>query len=175
MQSDIPPATPSNWDQAFTFLTSFLKERLKTEPIVILIDEFPWVHTPKSGFLSTFEHWWNSWASRQPMLKIVLCGSAASWMIEKIINNKGGLHNRITRAPIQLLPFTLYETREYLLSRGIRLDSYQLLELYMAMGGVPHYLKQIQKGESVQQAIDRLYFTRGAMLKIAFSNSSRVL
>ncbi len=96
-------------------------------------------------------------------------------MIKIIINNKGGLHNRITRAPIQLLPFKLYETREYLLSRGIRLDSYQLLELYMAMGGVPHYLKQIQKGESVKQAIDRLYFTRGAMLKIAFSNSSRLL
>lgn len=170
MKIDVPPATPENWSQAFTFLTSFLKSVPGKQPKVILFDEFPWIHTPRSGFLSTFEHWWNTWASRQPLLKIVLCGSAASWMIENIINNKGGLHNRITRAPIQLMPFTLRETRDYLISRGIRLSNYQILELYMAMGGVPQYLKQIQKGESTQQVIDRLFFASNGLLKIEFRN-----
>lgn len=169
-KSEIPLAKPSNWDQAFSYLSSLLKEKMDKEPVVILIDEFPWIHTPKSGFLSTFEHWWNSWASRQPLLKVILCGSAASWMIEKIINSKGGLHNRITRSPIQLLPFTLYESSLYLKHRGVKLDNYQLLELYMAIGGVPHYLKQIQKGESVQQAIDRLFFDKNSMFKIEFKN-----
>lgn len=170
MASSIPPAIPGNWGQAFDFLTGFLKNRAGKQPAVILFDEFPWIHTPKSGFLSTFEHWWNTWASRQPQLKVVLCGSAASWMIKHIIDSKGGLHNRITRSPLQLMPFTLAETRDYLHSRGLRLKPYQLLQLYMAMGGVPHYLKQVQKGESIQQAIDRLFFTPKALLKTEFKN-----
>ncbi len=170
MASEIPPATPASWEQAFSFLTSFLKGKNSKQPLVILFDEFPWIHTPKSGFLSVFEHWWNTWASRQPQIKVVLCGSAASWMIENIVNSKGGLHNRITRAAIQLRPFTLCETREYLKSRGIRLDNYQVLELYMAMGGVPQYLKQVSKGESTQQVIDRLFFSTSAMLKTEFRN-----
>lgn len=169
MASAVPPATPVNWEQAFSFLTSFIKSNPR-KPFVILFDEFPWIHTPKSGFLSTFEHWWNTWASRQVQLKVVLCGSAASWMIENIINSKGGLHNRITRAPIQLMPFTLHETKDYLISRGIKLNNYQVLELFMAMGGVPQYLKQVQKGESTQQVIDRLFFAQKAMLKIEFKN-----
>lgn len=170
MTTDVPPATPVNWEQAFTFLTSFLKGKLDKQPLVILFDEFPWIHTPKSGFLATFGHWWNTWASRQSQIKVVLCGSAASWMIDNIINSKGGLHNRITRAPIQLMPFTLHETKDYLVSRGIKLGNYQVLELYMAMGGVPQYLKQVTKGESTQQVIDRLFFVPNAMLKIEFKN-----
>lgn len=170
MASAVPPAIPANWGQAFDFLTGFLKDRLGKQPAVILFDEFPWIHTAKSGFLSTFEHWWNSWASRQPQLKVVLCGSAASWMIRHIINSKGGLHNRITRSPIQLMPFTLGETSDYLASRGIKMKPYQVLQLYMTMGGVPQYLKQVQKGESTQQVIDRLFFAPRAMLKIEFRN-----
>ena len=170
MVTDIPPAVPANWPQAFEYLTAFLKTVPERRPAVLLFDEFPWIHTPRSGFLSSFEHWWNSWASRQPHLKVVLCGSAASWMIQHIINSKGGLHNRITRAPIRLLPFTLGETKQYLESRGIRIKSYQLLQLYMALGGVPHYLKQVQKGEGVHQTIDRLFFAPHAMLKTEFSN-----
>ncbi len=170
MATEIPPAIPTRWEQAFAFLTSFLKSKLDKQPLVIVFDEFPWIHTPKSGFLSTFEHWWNTWASRQPKLKVVLTGSAASWMIENIINSKGGLHNRITRSPLQLMPFTLRETKEYLGSRGIRLSHYLVLQLYMAMGGVPQYLKQVNKGESTQQVIDRLFFAQGALLKIEFRN-----
>lgn len=170
MQSEVPPATPVNWGQAFDFLTGFLKNKPGKQPAVILFDEFPWLHTPKSGFLSAFEHWWNTWVSRQSPLKVVLSGSAASWMIKHIINNKGGLHNRMTRSPIRLLPFTLGETRDYLASRGLKIKLYQVLQLYMALGGVPHYLKQVQKGESTQQVIDRLFFTPNAMLRIEFNN-----
>jgi hypothetical protein len=91
-------------------------------------------------------------------------------MIENIINSRGGLHNRMTRPAIQLMPFTLRETKDYLTSRGIKMKDYSLLELYMALGGIPHYLKQVNKGESPQQVIDRLFFSPGAMLKIEFKN-----
>jgi len=174
MESTIPPATPANWIEAFTFLTEFLKAKLTQAPVVILFDEFPWIHTPKSGFLSAFGHWWNTWASRQALLKVVICGSAASWMIENIINNKGGLHNRVSRT-IRLLPFSLKETEEYLVSRGVRLDQYQILQLYMALGGIPQYLKQVDKGKSTGQVIDKLFFEKQGLLKMEFANLYRSL
>ncbi|WP_018630936.1 AAA family ATPase [Niabella aurantiaca] len=167
MQSAIPPATPDGWMQAFAFLGAFLQTKIKTQPVVVLFDEFPWMHTPKSGFLTAFGHWWNTWASRQPQLKVVICGSAASWMVENVLHNRGGLHNRVSRT-IRLLPFSLKESEAYLASRGILLDRYQVLQLYMAMGGVPQYLKQVDRGESANQVIDKLFFERNGMLKTEF-------
>jgi hypothetical protein len=174
MRSVIPPASPTNWIQAFTFLSDFLKVKLIEEQVVVLFDEFPWIHTPKSGFLSAFSHWWNTWASRQSSLKVVICGSAASWMIENIINNRGGLHNRVSRT-IRLLPFSLKETEEFLINRGIILDHYQILQLYMAMGGIPQYLKQVGKGESTEQIVDKLFFEKNGLLKTEFTNLYRSL
>jgi len=169
MGSAVPLAFPINWIQAFTFLSEFLKVKLNREQVVVLLDEFPWIHTPKSGFLSAFSHWWNTWAARQPRLKVVICGSAASWMIENIINTRGGLHNRISRT-IRLLPFSLKETEEFLVNRGISLDHYQILQFYMAMGGIPQYLKQVGKGESTEQVIDKLFFEKNGLLKTEFTN-----
>jgi AAA+ ATPase superfamily predicted ATPase len=168
MQSAIPPAIPDNWIQAFIFLGDFLATKLKDQPTVVLFDEFPWIHTAKSGFLTAFGHWWNTWASRKPQLKVVICGSAASWMIENILHNKGGLHNRISRT-IQLSPFSLKESEDYLISRGLKLDHYQILQLYMAMGGIPQYLKQVDKGRSAQQVIDKLFFEKNGMLRTEFN------
>lgn len=174
MDNDIPLAIPANWIEAFAFLQKFLEPKIKKEKTVIFIDEFPWIHTPKSGFLQAFAHFWNNWATRQSNLIVVICGSAASWMIRNIINNKGGLHNRITKK-IRLLPFNLHETEQYLKSRKIILDRYQLLQLYMAMGGVPHYLKEVKPGESAAQVIDRLYYTKDGLLKKEFLNLYRSL
>lgn len=169
MQSPIPPATPNNWVQAFVFLSDFLKTKLACSPLVVLFDEFPWIHTRKSGFIEAFGHWWNTWASRQPLVKVIICGSAASWMIEHILNNRGGLHNRVSRT-IRLLPFTLRETEAFLALRGVKLNRYQILQLYMAMGGIPQYLRQVSRGESAQQAIDKLYFEKDGLLRLEFKN-----
>jgi hypothetical protein len=129
---------------------------------------FPWIHSPKSGFRQAFDHWWNTWASRQAKLKVVICGSAASWMIENVINDKGGLHGRVSQS-ITLMPFSLKETETFLNQNEIYLDKYHILQLYMAMGGIPQYLKQINKGETATQTIDRLCFQKDGLLRIEFS------
>lgn len=105
------PAAPKNWTEAFWQLKEFVSPILKKRRAVIFFDEFPWLSSHKSGFLSAFEYFWNQWASQQPNLIVAICGSAATWMIKKVVNNKGGLHNRITRK-IRLLPFTLHETEQ---------------------------------------------------------------
>lgn len=158
-----------NWSDAFDLLTYYLTPKLKTGKTVVFLDEFPWINTHKSGFLSAFDHWWNSWGTKQDKLIVIICGSAAAWMIQHVVNNKGGLHNRITKK-IRLLPFTLAETEAYLKEKHVKLDRYQILQLYMVMGGVPQYLKEIRKGESATQTIDRLCFTKDGLLANEFKN-----
>lgn len=160
---------PSSWAEAFLALEQFLDNQSRRKKLVIFLDEFPWLDGRKSGFLSAFEHFWNAWASRQSHLLFVICGSAASWMISKIVNNKGGLHNRITQK-LRLLPFTLSETEAYLKSKGSNLDRYQLLQLYMALGGIPQYLNNVRKGESATQAIEKICFSKNGLLTGEFNN-----
>ncbi len=168
-KSAVALAIPANWLQAFAMLDAYLNTLPSNKPAVIFFDEFPWIETRKSGFLQAFDHWWNASASKKSHLKVIICGSAASWMIDKIINDRGGLHNRVTQT-IRLLPFTLGETQAYLKSKGVTLDQYSQLQLYMAMGGIPHYLRNINKGESTAQIIDRLCFAKDGPLKNEFNN-----
>lgn len=128
----------------------------------------PWLADNSSEFLKAFDHFWNSWAVDQNLI-VVICGSAASWMITNIINNKGGLHNRITQQ-INLQPFTLHETENYFLSKGIKIPRQSLISLYMATGGIPYYLKEIQKDDTVVTAIDKMFFGKKASLKNEFNN-----
>ena len=157
LRSPLGVVPPRNWTEAFFILSTYLEEKLATGKKVVFFDEFPWLDSPKSGFLSAFDHWWNSWANKQKGLIVIICGSAAAWMIQNVIKNNGGLYNRVTQN-IQLAPFTLFETASYLASRNIHWNHRQIVEMYMALGGVPAYLKLINKGESVAQAIDRLCF-----------------
>jgi uncharacterized protein len=163
----ISRVTPTSWLQAFHVLMDVLEPHLAEEKKVLFLDELPWFDTHKAGFLSAFDHFWNTWASKQDNLVVVICGSAASWMIQNIVRNKGGLHNRITRR-LRLMPFNLHETALFLESQNIDLSPYQMLQLYMVIGGIPHYLKNVKRGESLIQAIDRMCFTHDGFLSDEF-------
>lgn len=163
------PTTPSSWLKAFDILKHYLEGIKSKQKRVIFIDELPWLATSNSGFLSALENFWNSWASKRTDIILLVCGSAASWMISNIVRNKGGLHNRITRR-IRLLPFNLYETERYLKSRNIKLERYDVLQLYMAMGGIPHYLKEVRRGQSAAQVIDEVCFSKDGLLRDEFEN-----
>lgn len=159
---------PSNWFEAFQLLIKSL-ERNKAKRKIVFIDELPWLDTRKSDFVSALEHFWNSWAFHQDDVFLVVCGSATSWIINQLINNRGGLHNRITTR-IHLKPFSLKETKQYLLSRGINYDPHQIIQLYMTVGGIPFYLEQLYPGKSVAQHIDELFFSEGGLLRTEFEN-----
>ena len=156
---------PSSWLDAFESLRIMISDEppKRKRKRVLFFDEFPWLETRRSGFLAAFEHFWNTFAGQRNDLLVVICGSAASWMIRKVIGSKGGLHNRTT-VRIRLEPFSLGDTRKYLERRNVRLDDFQFAQLYMAIGGVPHYLNQIQPGHSAAQNIDRLCFAKDGLL-----------
>ena len=161
---------PSNWMEAFFTLIKYLKSRPEnSSKAVVFLDELPWLATHKSGFLRALSFFWNSWAVNEQVV-LVICGSAASWMIQKVVNHKGGLHNRITRR-IHLEAFTLAETEQFLQTNNqCRLNHYQILQLYMAMGGIPHYLKEVEAGKSAAQNIEDICFSKTGLLRDEFSN-----
>ncbi len=165
--NSFPMATPKDWLDAFYLLTKLLEEKLTDKKIVVFLDELPWLATHRSGFLKGLSWFWNSWAVNQNIV-VVICGSAASWMIQKVVNHRGGLHNRITKR-IHLQAFTLSETEQYLINNNIRFDRYQLVQIYMAMGGIPHYLKEIRRGDSAAQNINRICFLPTGLLTNEFS------
>jgi AAA+ ATPase superfamily predicted ATPase len=161
--------TPKKWIDAFNLLEDLLNTKKGKSKKVVFIDEFPWIATQKSNFLTCFENFWNSYVTKRKDLVVIICGSAASYMVQKIIKNKGGLHNRISQK-IRLLPFNLNETSDFLKSRGIKYTPYDILQLYMVMGGIPHYLDKLKKGDSVAQNIDRLCFHKDGALNDEFNH-----
>jgi uncharacterized protein len=153
-----------SWLHAFRALMDILEAQPIVEgKYVLFFDEFPWFDTPRSNFLSAFDFFWNQWASRQRNIIVVICGSAASWMLQHIVRNKGGLHNRLTRR-IRLLPFSLHETELYLRSRRVTLDRYAIAQLYMALGGIPQYLRDVRPGDSVSYVLEQSCFTKDGWL-----------
>lgn len=172
-QGERSPAA-GNWTEAFTQLKNELEKRQEAQKIILFFDELPWLATPKSGFLQALEHLWNRHLSRKKNIVLIICGSLASWMIENVIHNKGGLHGRVTQK-IRLLPFNLLETEEFLKAHHIHFDRKQLVELYMAMGGIPQYLKYVKRGKSVAQIINDVCFSPNGFLFDEFEKLYRSL
>lgn len=159
---------PKDWLDAFFQLRLHLKPLLKKDQkVVLFFDELSWLADPESGFLDFLGHFWNDWAGQQNLV-VVLCGSVSSWIIKKVINDKGGLHNRVTKY-IHLKPFTLSETETYLKARHINFPRYDITQLYMVMGGIPLYLEAVVPEESVIQNVDRICFGENGLLKDEFS------
>ena len=154
---------PRNWLEAFERLKTTMEQQCQKDRCVIYIDELPCFDTPKSGFVKALGHFWKTWASLRKNVILIICGSATSWMVDNIIDNHGGLHDRITRS-IYLRQFNLSETETYLKSRGIIWPRQMIVETYMMFGGIPYYLSLLDKLESLAQNIDRLYFRKNAEL-----------
>jgi AAA+ ATPase superfamily predicted ATPase len=158
---------PGSWQEAFQQLEKFLETaEMKMAPgkKVLFFDELPWLSTPRSNFVQSLDHFWNSYASKRNDIIVIICGSAASWMIHRIVRAKGGLHNRLTRQ-IRLMPFNLLETEMFLQKKNVVLTRQQIAELYMVMGGIPFYLQQVEPGLSTAQIIDVTCFSLHGFLR----------
>jgi len=155
---------PADWFEAFHMLQELLdtKTALAGNRVVFL-DELPWLDTPRSNFMQAFEHFCNDWVLSRKDMKLVTCGSTTSWILDKLVNNKGGLYGRVT-LPIAVEPFTLRECKEFFNDGGYAMDDYDIVQAYMAFGGIPYYLDQFRKGMSIPQNFDALLYGRKAPL-----------
>ena len=161
-----PTNNPKNWLEAFEDLKELIRNSTEKRK-VIFIDELSWMDTPRSNLLTALEHFWNSWASARKDIVLIVCASATSWMLSKVVHNKGGLYNRLTEQ-INLQPFSLFECEEYMRLNGLSFNREQILQYYMVFGGVPYYWSFLEKGFSLAQNIDRILFEKDAPLKDEF-------
>ena len=181
-QSKMDRSVPKDWIQAFELLRDYLASLPPEEKHVVFFDEVPWMDTQRSGFLPALEWFWNDWGCAQDNLIFIVCGSATSWMVEKIAENKGGLFNRQT-CKLYLQPFSLCETELYLRFRGIEWSRRDIAECYMIMGGIPYYLSLLDKELAFNANIDNLFFRKRAELwdefdhlyQTLFSNSGQYI
>lgn len=162
-QQEIIP--PKDWSMAFSYLTDYLYsfENETDQKVVVFIDEMPWLDTPRSGFVPALEYFWNQHGSKMNHLLLIACGSAASWMRKKLLKSKGGLYNRVTRR-LKLEPFNLHQTAVFCQQKRLKFSQYQILQLYMVMGGIPFYLNELTTGKSVTQLIDEICFSSTGLL-----------
>ncbi|MBR7054229.1 MAG: ATP-binding protein [Prevotella sp.] len=158
---------PKSWLEAFRLLEKLLIQKDDGKRMLVFIDELPWMDTARSRFIPAFEHFWNGWAVKHDNIMLIVCGSATTWMTDNVINNKGGLYNRLTKE-IRLNPFTLSECEDYFRYQDIAMSRYEIVQAYMAFGGIPHYLSLFDKSLSLPQNIDALLFNRNAKLQNEF-------
>ena len=155
----------TNWIDAFFALRQVLESRIEEgKRCVIFIDELPCLDTPKAGFVNALGHFWNNWANWQSEIMLIVCGSATSWMVRNVIDNHGGLHDRITHE-IHLHPFTLTETEEFFKLNGFSWNRLSIMQTYMAIGGIPYYMSLFERTDSPATGLDRLFFSGNAELK----------
>jgi AAA+ ATPase superfamily predicted ATPase len=165
---DYPAA--KDWFDAFKHLKTHLRALIEKQPgkrLLVFIDEIPWLDTAKSEFVSALDYFWNSFASSHPEIMLIACGSAASWMVKKLLQNTGGLHNRVTRR-IALKPFSLAECKLFCAAKGLVLSNYQIIEIYMVLGGIPFYLDLLSSRKSPVQNINDLCFSADGELANEF-------
>ena len=158
---DIP--VPQNWQEAFFRLERLLLTNADGSKQVVFIDEMPWMDTPRSKFMSAFENFVNNWVNERDDILLIICGSSSSWILKKIVSNKGGLYDRLT-SHIKLIPFTLRETEDFFRSKGVEMERYDIVRAYMAFGGVPYYLGYVKPGLSIEQNIDDIIFRENGPL-----------
>lgn len=154
----------ADWFEAFDRLRELIESKRTREKAIVFIDEMPWLDTPRAGFISALEHFWNDYGSGKHNLLLIVCGSSTTWMLDKLIHNQGGLYGRTTKE-MHIHPFTLSECEEYYKSRGIMMDRYDILQSYMILGGVAYYMSYMEKGRSLAQNIDSLFFCQGGRLE----------
>ena len=159
--------SPSSWLEAFDMLKDLIRKSEEKKKLVF-IDEMPWLDTPRSNFVNALEFFWNGWASGRDDVLLIVCGSATSWIVNKLFRNHGGLHNRVTNR-IYLQPFTLHECELYMQQRGLSLTRYDIIEGYMILGGIPFYWSFLERGKSLAQNIDSLIFAEDGKLRYEFS------
>lgn len=149
----------TQWTDLLILLADFISDRYKGRPVVVFLDEFQWLAAGRTKLVSSLKYVWDNHLKKMKNLHLILCGSICSFLVNKIIHSRA-LYGRID-LELHLEPLTLPEiTALFHPRRSLR----EVVELYMAVGGVPQYLERIDPAQSVRLNLERLCFSRGGYL-----------
>lgn len=152
------------WIENFENLSKSIESKKDLDKVILFLDEFPYFQKETSNFLKCFETWWQNYGSKNPKIVFIISGSSVSWMLKKVVKENTDMHKRVT-VKIPLKPFSIKETYEYLLHRGfLNITKKEVLEVYMAMGGVAEYLRKLDKGLDIHANINNIFFDKSGFL-----------
>jgi AAA+ ATPase superfamily predicted ATPase len=139
---------PRRWTEALLQLNQVLEVR----PRPLVFDEFQWMANYRHELVSELKYVWDHFLSKRSGQKLILCGSIASFMVEKVLKSSA-LYGRI-ETELEVPAFKLIETQRMLPGKGFD----EIVQAHLLTGGVPKYLELMRDYPSVQLALQDLAF-----------------
>lgn len=139
-------------------LLSFIGDYASEEKLIFVIDELPYWAEKDEVILSIFQKFAdNEWADKN--ILFILCGSALSFMEDKVLSEKSPLFGRRT-AQIKLEAFNYLEAAEFVPDYS----NEDKAICYGITGGVAKYLSLIDGTKSIDDNITEQFFDKTGYL-----------
>lgn len=130
----------------------FIDKNIKDDKLVLVIDELPYWAEKDDALLSVLQKYIDTiWNDKN--LKIILCGSALSFMEKKVLSEKSPLFGR-RDSQIKLEAFNYLDAAEFVPNYS----NEDKAICYGITGGVARYLAMIDPQKSIDENIVRLFF-----------------
>lgn len=140
-----------SWVEIFELIARYVKKGEWT----IYFEEVQWLACYQKDFITELKYVWDNEFKNNPKLRLILCGSSPSFMINHVVKSKA-LHNR-AQHEIPLQGFSLNETKEFLKNKSFR----EVMDAHLSVGGIPEYLKRLRGASSIFLALCENSFTQG--------------
>ncbi|MCL2158266.1 MAG: ATP-binding protein [Oscillospiraceae bacterium] len=125
---------------------------------LLVIDEFPYMCKANPSIPSILQILWDQQLKDQNIM-IVLCGSAMSFIENKILSEKNPLYGRTTG---------IYKMGELPFDDAVKFfpdySDEDKMTAYSILGGIPHYLRQFDPALSLGENIMSNVLTKGCVL-----------
>lgn len=143
-----------NWERAFKFVMELPQQGKK----LLVIDEFPYMVGANSSIPSVLQNLWDEVLSRENLM-IILCGSAMSFIEKELLAEKNPLYGRATGI-LKMNEMDFADAQKFF--HDFKIEDRILA--YSILGGIPHYLKQFDTADSIEENIKRNILIRGNVL-----------
>lgn len=147
---------PKTWEELFQLI------ELEKEPVILCIDEFPYLVTSDETIPSRFQRWIDH--TKKDNLFLILSGSSYRMMHSLFLHPSTPLYGRaIKLIHIEPMAYTAF-------CKAIHLDASQMESfiLFSMVGGVPkywEYLKQTGTVSNLIETAESLFFEVGAYME----------
>jgi AAA+ ATPase superfamily predicted ATPase len=144
-----------NWDGIFDYLIS---KSSSQEKLVLVIDEFQYLCMVNKEFSSIFQRIYDE-KLRDSNIMLILCGSLISMMYSQVLAYDSPLYGRRT-SQIRLKPIEFEYYNEFFENKNQR----EIIEYYSVTGGIPKYIQEFNKEESILWNIENNIFNNNNFL-----------
>ena len=156
---DITHMRFNTWLELFDFIAS----KISVGKWTLYLEELQWLAEYKNELISDLKYVWDNALRHNPDLLLILCGSSPSFMQNQVVHSKA-LYNR-SIYELNLREFSLNEAQKLLEGRSHR----EIMDAYLTVGGIPEYLKRINKHSSIQIGLCEESFKKNSY----FSNEKK--